>query len=35
MQEEDLLGTVLFLASQDSDFIAGQTFIVDGGSTMQ
>jgi NAD(P)-dependent dehydrogenase (short-subunit alcohol dehydrogenase family) len=35
MQEEDLLGTVLFLASQDSDFITGQTFVVDGGSIMQ
>jgi NAD(P)-dependent dehydrogenase (short-subunit alcohol dehydrogenase family) len=35
MHEEDLLGTVLFLASQESDFITGQTFIVDGGSIMQ
>ena len=35
MQEDDLLGTVLFLASEDSDFVTGQTFIVDGGSVMQ
>jgi NAD(P)-dependent dehydrogenase (short-subunit alcohol dehydrogenase family) len=35
MQEDDLLGTVLFLASQDSSFITGQTFVVDGGSIMQ
>jgi len=29
---EDLTGTILFLASDDSDFITGQTIIVDGGS---
>jgi NAD(P)-dependent dehydrogenase (short-subunit alcohol dehydrogenase family) len=29
---EDLLGTVIFLASPDSDFITGQTIVVDGGS---
>jgi len=28
---EDLTGTILFLASDDSDFITGQTIIVDGG----
>jgi NAD(P)-dependent dehydrogenase (short-subunit alcohol dehydrogenase family) len=28
---EDLVGTVLFLASEDSDFITGQNFTVDGG----
>ncbi len=28
---EDLVGTVLFLASHDSDFITGQTINVDGG----
>jgi len=28
---EDLLGTVVFLASSDSDFITGQTIVVDGG----
>jgi len=31
---EDLVGTVLFLASADSDFITGQTVNVDGGSNM-
>ena len=28
---EDLLGMALFLASDDSDFVTGQTYIVDGG----
>lgn len=28
---DDLLGTILFLASHDSDFITGQTIVVDGG----
>ena len=31
---EDLVGTVVFLASHDSDFITGQTFLVDGGKYM-
>jgi len=31
---EDLLGTVVFLASPDSDFMTGQTIVVDGGSIM-
>jgi NAD(P)-dependent dehydrogenase (short-subunit alcohol dehydrogenase family) len=31
---EDLTGTVVFLASDDSDFISGQTIIVDGGSAL-
>lgn len=31
-QPEDLVGTVLFLASEDSDFITGQLINVDGGS---
>ena len=35
MLEEDLVGSVLFLSSQDSDFITGQTFVVDGGQIMQ
>ena len=29
---EDLLGSLVFLASSDSDFITGQTLAVDGGS---
>lgn len=29
---QDLLGTLVFLASHDSDFITGQTIAVDGGS---
>jgi NAD(P)-dependent dehydrogenase (short-subunit alcohol dehydrogenase family) len=32
MLPEDLLGTVYFLASQDSDFITGQSVNVDGGA---
>jgi len=28
----DLLGTLIFLSSEDSDFITGQTIVVDGGS---
>lgn len=31
---EGLAGTVVFLASHDSDFITGQTFLVDGGKYM-
>ena len=31
---EDLTGAVLFFASADSDFITGQTLVVDGGSCM-
>lgn len=30
----DLVGTAIFLASPDSDFITGQTIVVDGGSYM-
>jgi NAD(P)-dependent dehydrogenase (short-subunit alcohol dehydrogenase family) len=33
-QPEDIVGTVLFLASADSDFMTGQTVVVDGGSVM-
>ena len=31
-QPEDLVGAAIFLASPDSDFIAGQSLIVDGGA---
>jgi 3-oxoacyl-[acyl-carrier protein] reductase len=31
---EDLVGTVLFLASDEAAFITGQTLVVDGGATM-
>lgn len=30
---EDLVGTILFLASSDSDFMTGQTMLVDGGTS--
>ncbi len=30
----DLLGTIVFLASDDSDFMTGQTLVVDGGSVL-
>lgn len=35
MTPQDAVGTVLFLASEDSDFMTGQTLVVDGGSVMQ
>lgn len=31
---EDIVGAAVFLASADSDFITGQTIVVDGGSVM-
>lgn len=31
---EDIVGTALFLASSDSDFMTGQLLVVDGGSNM-
>lgn len=31
---EDIVGTVVFLCSDDSDFITGQTILVDGGSAV-
>ena len=31
---EDLIGTLVFFASSDSDFITGQTLVVDGASAM-
>jgi 3-oxoacyl-[acyl-carrier protein] reductase len=33
-EPEDVVGTTLFLASKESDFISGQLIIVDGGSVM-
>ncbi len=33
-QPEDVVGTVVFLASDDSDFISAQTILVDGGDCM-
>ncbi len=32
---DDLVGTLLYLASADSDFVTGQTIVVDGGSVMR
>jgi NAD(P)-dependent dehydrogenase (short-subunit alcohol dehydrogenase family) len=29
---DDLTGAIVFLASPDSDFMSGQTMVVDGGS---
>lgn len=31
---EDLVGTIIYLSSEDSNFISGQTLIVDGGDMM-
>ena len=31
---EDLVGTMIFLASDDSDFVTGQTILVDGGGSV-
>ena len=31
---EDIIGSVLFLASSQSDFLTGQTLVVDGGEVM-
>ena len=31
---EDIVGAMVFLASADSDFITGQTIVIDGGLVM-
>jgi 3-oxoacyl-[acyl-carrier protein] reductase len=31
---EDLVGAMAFFASPDSDFVTGQTLLVDGGAFM-
>jgi NAD(P)-dependent dehydrogenase (short-subunit alcohol dehydrogenase family) len=31
----DIVGTLLYLASDASDFVTGQTIVVDGGSVMR
>ena len=33
-EPDDMVGTLIFLCSPDSDFITGQTIVVDGGSVM-
>ena len=33
-QPADLIGALIFLVSHDSDFVTGQTLVVDGGSAM-
>ncbi|MBT7756172.1 MAG: SDR family oxidoreductase, partial [Rhodospirillaceae bacterium] len=33
-EPDDLVGTCQFLASPDSDFMSGQTIVVDGGAIM-
>ncbi|WP_336485646.1 SDR family oxidoreductase [Methylobacterium nigriterrae] len=34
-QPEDIARVALFLASDDADYVTGQTWVVDGGLTMQ
>ena len=34
-EPEDLVGPLLFLVTSDSDFVTGQTYVVDGGAHMQ
>jgi NAD(P)-dependent dehydrogenase (short-subunit alcohol dehydrogenase family) len=33
-QPDDLIGTLIYLSAPDSDFLTGQTIVVDGGSVM-
>jgi NAD(P)-dependent dehydrogenase (short-subunit alcohol dehydrogenase family) len=33
-EPSDLIGTLVFLCASDSDFMTGQTIVVDGGSVM-
>ena len=33
-EPEDIIGALIFFASAESDFITGQTLLVDGGSVM-
>jgi 3-oxoacyl-[acyl-carrier protein] reductase len=33
-QPNDLMGALVFFASDESDFITGQTLLVDGGRAM-
>ena len=33
-EPEDMVGTAIFLASKASDFVTGQTVLVDGGYTI-
>jgi NAD(P)-dependent dehydrogenase (short-subunit alcohol dehydrogenase family) len=34
-QPADIVGTLLYLASDASDFVTGQTIVIDGGSVMR
>jgi NAD(P)-dependent dehydrogenase (short-subunit alcohol dehydrogenase family) len=34
LQPDDLSGTAVFLASEDSDLMTGQVLVVDGGQVM-
>ena len=34
MQPDDLVGTLIFFCTADSDFVTGQTMVVDGGAYM-
>ena len=33
-EENDLVGTVLYLSSSESDFMTGQLLVMDGGQTL-